>query len=147
MLLSLSWKRISLNKELLRPSKVRPTRWTILFLWKYFSGVPFSVPPEIISPGQKGRHFADYFFRCIFVNEFIIPPLQRNWKGVYCFHLVRLSVCPSVDRIVSALYLQQYSLDPFDICTSYLENFRMCVASYACFKIKKIEILANSLIF
>ena len=30
-----------------------------------------------------------------------------------------LSVCPSVDRIVSALYLQQYSLDPFHICTSY----------------------------
>ena len=27
--------------------------------------------------------------------------------------------CPSVDRIVSALYLQQYSLDPFHICTSY----------------------------
>ena len=32
---------------------------------------------------------------------------------------VCLSVCPSVDRIVSALYLQQYSLDPYHICTSY----------------------------
>ena len=32
---------------------------------------------------------------------------------------VRLSVCPSVERIVSALYLQQYSSDPFHICTSY----------------------------
>ena len=32
---------------------------------------------------------------------------------------VRPSVCPSVDRIVSALYLQQYSSDPFYICTSY----------------------------
>ena len=32
---------------------------------------------------------------------------------------VRLSVCPFVDRIVSALYLQQYSSDPFHICTSY----------------------------
>ena len=32
---------------------------------------------------------------------------------------VRLSVCPSVDRIVSALYLQEYSSDPFHICTSY----------------------------
>ena len=29
------------------------------------------------------------------------------------------SVCPSVDRILSALYLQQYSSDPFHICTSY----------------------------
>ena len=32
---------------------------------------------------------------------------------------VRPSVCPSVDRIVSALYLHQYSSDPFYICTSY----------------------------
>ena len=30
-----------------------------------------------------------------------------------------MSVCPSVDRIVSALYLQQYPSDPFHICTSY----------------------------
>ena len=44
-------------------------------------------------------------------------------KGVYWFHLVclsiRPSVCLSVDRIVFALYLQQYLLDPFHICTSY----------------------------
>ena len=31
----------------------------------------------------------------------------------------KMSVCLSVDRIVSALYLQQYSLDPFHICTSH----------------------------
>ena len=29
------------------------------------------------------------------------------------------SVCPSVDRMVSALYLQQYSSDPLHIYTSY----------------------------
>ena len=33
--------------------------------------------------------------------------------------IIRLSVCPSVDRIVSALYLQQYSSDLFHIYTSY----------------------------
>ena len=32
---------------------------------------------------------------------------------------IRLSVCPSVDRIVSALYLSQYLPDPFHIYTSY----------------------------
>ena len=32
-------------------------------------------------------------------------PLQRSWKGVYWFHVVCLSVHPSVDKIVSALYL------------------------------------------
>ena len=31
----------------------------------------------------------------------------------------KMSVCPSVDRIVSALYLQQYLSDPFHIYTSY----------------------------
>ena len=44
-------------------------------------------------------------------------PTQRSSRGVYWFHLVRLSVCPSVDRIVSVLYLQQYF--PFHIYTCY----------------------------
>ena len=57
---------------------------------------------------------------------FYTPPLQRSWKGGILVSpcpsvrlSVCLSVCPSVDRIVSALYLQQYSLDPFHVCTSY----------------------------
>ena len=56
------------------------------------------------------------------VTQFIIPQLQRSCKGgvlVSPCPSVRPSVCPSVDRIVSALYLQQYSSDPFHICTSY----------------------------
>ena len=32
---------------------------------------------------------------------------------------IHLSICSSVDRIVSALYLLQYSPDPFHIYTSY----------------------------
>ena len=40
---------------------------------------------------------------------------------------VHLSVSPSVDRIVSALYLQQYSSDSFHICTSYLATLE-CVS-------------------
>ena len=56
------------------------------------------------------------------------PRFNEGERGVTGF---TLSVCPSVDRIVSALYLQQYSSDPFHICT--------------CFKIQKFEILANSL--
>ena len=49
--------------------------------------------------------------------QFIIPPASTKLKGGYTGFT--LSVCPSVDRIVSALYLQQYSVDPFHICTSY----------------------------
>ena len=57
-----------------------------------------------------------------FVYAIIIPPLQWSWKGgilVSPCPFVRPSVCPSVDRIMSALYLQQYSSDAFHICTSY----------------------------
>ena len=48
---------------------------------------------------------------------------------------VRLSICPSVDRIMSALYLQQYSSDPFHILYILSSNFRRCVACNVCFKI------------
>ena len=51
------------------------------------------------------------------LHEFIIPPASTKLKGGYTGFT--LSVCPSVDRMVSALYLQQYSLNPFHICTSY----------------------------
>ena len=46
-----------------------------------------------------------------------LPHASTKLKGGYTG--ITLSVCPSVDRIVSALYLQQYSSDPFHICTSY----------------------------
>ena len=49
--------------------------------------------------------------------RFIIPPASTKLKGGYTGFT--LPVCPSVDRIVSALYLQQYSSDPHHICTSY----------------------------
>ena len=49
--------------------------------------------------------------------QLFIPPTSTKLKGGYTGFT--LSVCPSVDRIVSALYLQQYSSDPFHICTSY----------------------------
>ena len=35
-------------------------------------------------------------------------PFPKKLKGVHWFHLARLSVCPSVDRIVSAVYDPQY---------------------------------------
>ena len=57
-----------------------------------------------------------------FLFSIVIPPASTKLKGgilVSPCPSVRLSICPSVDRIVSALYLQQYSSDPFHICTSY----------------------------
>ena len=55
-------------------------------------------------------------------KDVIIPPLNEVEGGILVSSCpsVRLSVCPSVDRIVSALYLQQYPSDPFYIYTSYL---------------------------
>ena len=59
--------------------------------------------PEVLTPVSINTFLALY-----------TPPLQQSWKGG-----TLVSPCPSVDRIVSALYLQQYSSDPFHICTSY----------------------------
>ena len=53
----------------------------------------------------------------LITSHIIIPPASTKLIGGYTG--ITLSVCPSVDRIVSALYLQQYSSDPFHICTSY----------------------------
>ena len=58
----------------------------------------------------------------LFSTMLLYPPLQRSWKGgilVSPCPSVRPSVCPSVAKIVSALYLQQCSSDPIHICTSY----------------------------
>ena len=62
---------------------------------------------------------ADLFWRNI-NTLFCYTPTQRIWKGYTGFTLsVCPSVCPSVDRIVSALYLLQYSINPFQIYTPY----------------------------
>ena len=69
--------------------------------------------------------FVDMFGKLLHLSDIIVfsnnytPRFNEVERGVYWYHLVCLSVCPSVDRIVSALYLQQYSSDPFHICTSY----------------------------
>ena len=65
------------------------------------------------------RPFICFSIKTIFagVKILIIPPLQRSWKrGILVSPC--LSVCPSLGRIVSALYLQQYLSDPFHICTA-----------------------------
>ena len=53
----------------------------------------------------------------IILYHVIIPPASTKLKGGYTG--ITLFVCPSVDRIVSTLYLQEYSSDPLHICTSY----------------------------
>ena len=63
---------------------------------------------------SKSPSFSGQIVRKNVGLEFLYPPLQRRWKGDTGF---TLSVCPSVDRIVSPLYLQQYSSDPLRICT------------------------------
>ena len=58
------------------------------------------------------------------IFSLLYPRFNWSWQGVYLFHfVVCLFVCPpvrpSVDGIVSTLYLQQHWLDPFYICTSH----------------------------
>ena len=75
---------------------------------------------------------------------FYTPRFNKVERGVYWFHLVRLSVCPSVDRIMSTLYLQQYSSDSFHICTSYQASWESVSRVMFVSKFKNSKILANS---
>ena len=86
---------------------------------------------------------------CIF-----IPPASTKLKGGYTrFTLsvclfrpsAHLSVCLSVDRMESALYIQQYLPDPFDMYISYQTTLESIFRFKVLFKIKKLEILTNSL--
>ena len=47
------------------------------------------------------------------------PRFKEVERRAYWFHLVHLSVSPSLDGIVSTLYLPQYSSDAFYFHTSY----------------------------
>ena len=73
---------------------------------------------------------------CLF-NNLLYPPHQQSWKGGI---LVSPGQC--VDRIVSTLYLQEYSSDPFHICTSYQTTSE---GVSRVMPVSKFEILANFL--
>ena len=70
-------------------------------------------------------------------HNIIIPPAHRSWRGYTGFIL-------SVYRIVSALYFHNIaeSISYSHILSS---DFRRCVVCNVLFKIKKFEVLANSL--
>ena len=66
------------------------------------------------------------------------------WQFLYQGYTgFNLSVCPSVDRILSDLHLQQYSSDPCHIYSS-CQATSECVLCGIFFKIKKFEVLTNS---
>ena len=91
-------------------------------------------------------------YACLFILHFLPPwthlirartynpRFNKVERGVYWYHLVRLSVCgQNRVRSVSSTILIR-SISYLHILSS---NFRRCVACNACFKIKKFEILAN----
>ena len=55
-------------------------------------------------------------FEIHWVRQYLGNVFNEVEGGYTCF---TFSVCPSVDRIVSTLYLQQYTPDPFHIYTSF----------------------------
>ena len=85
---------------------------------------------QYVSCQHRGCWWLSWWLHCYTLRS-------TKLKGVYWFHLVLLSVCLSVDRIVSTLYLLQYSLDPFHIYTSYRANAE-CVMHVNCFQNWKI---------
>ena len=92
--------------------------------------------------GSYRNHFTVLIIFVILYNYTL--RFNEVGRGVYWFHLVRLSVCGQ-NRVRSV---------SSTICVGYISylhilsnNFRRCVACNVCFKIQKFEILANSLNF
>ena len=74
---------------------IQGARASLAMLWTLFSGnAPYSAP--------EGVNYTSHF-----------NGIERGYTGF------TLSICPSVDIIMSAPYLQQYSSNPFHICTFY----------------------------
>ena len=69
------------------------------------------------------------------------PRFNEVERGVYWFHLVRLSICgQNRVRSVSSTIL----IGSISYLHTLSSNFRRCVMCIGCFKIQKFEILANS---
>ena len=84
---------------------------------KYLANRNFEISPPFIDCLIFGLVKFGSILQWYEIKLINIPPASTKLIGGYTG--ITLSVCPSVDRIVSALYLQQYSSDPFHICTSY----------------------------
>ena len=102
----------------------KTAKWHVLMLCNLpvmlFAKFPFLVQ---YSPLSISANFAiPWYHGVVSAHKISLP--NTLWSH---YHTIFLSPCPSVcpsvhlsvDRIVSALYLQQYSSDPFHICTSY----------------------------
>ena len=84
--------------------------------WKWFVILVFVGAIYIAVYGCRITVNDIFFSGCVILVCYYTPASTKLIGG---YTGITLSVCPSVDRIVSALYLQQYSSDPFHICTSY----------------------------
>ena len=105
--------------------------FVIWHIWNHFQPILILIGFEsqitfwkmfIISSMQLSyqlTHWVILIYICIKNLGIIISPALRSWRGVYWFYLVRLSVCPPVERIMSALYPLQNLPDSFHIYTPY----------------------------
>ena len=77
---------------------------------------------------QRSTHYVQMMQRSVIKKQRRVEthhsdrPLGGQRGGGFRWLIFISSVRQSVDKIVSALYLQQYLADPFHICTSYQAN-------------------------
>ena len=126
---------------------------TMIWCYKLWNHKMWSTLVQVMA--SCWMQLSHYSNRCWFVVSDVLwhiytPRFYEVERGVYWYHLVRLSVRPSVRlsvcgqnrvRSVSSTILIG-SISYLHILSS---NFRRCVACNARFKIKKFEILANFL--
>ena len=154
------WVCLHLSVPLsVHPSVYPSVGWSICpslclsVVWSAHLSVQLSIKKCICVPCKYIKQVLNECLYHHLLNNFLYPPFQRSWKrGILVSPCpsVRLSVCPSVDRIVSALYLQQYSWDPLHLAI-LSSNLRRCVMCKICLKNLKfwqiLEICNSDFVF
>ena len=88
--------------------------------------------------------YVDRLHEVHYCSLFVIHPTSTKLKGGYAGFT--LSVCPSVDRVLSALYLQQYWLDSSDFAHLIKQFQKVCWVYSLFLKFKNLKFLQSLLI-
>ena len=100
----------------------------------------------IIMKNGKSHTMCPLTFKFVVGNFIIIPTASTKLKGGYTGFI--LSICLSGDRIMSALYFQQYWSDPFH----YTHRFNELVSSCTSFRLSvcgqnRVSSLSSTILF
>ena len=103
----------------------------------------------VLSADQYYGCITGVCYRHVFMIYIYLPlyytPVQRSWRMVYWFHLVCLSICPSVVRILSAMCIFHKTNQIRFIFTHLIKQLQYVCLVWIFVRNKKIWISPTSL--